>query len=133
MSPCRRRILLIFGGFFLAAALFVPYRSTRVYLDRDTYSNLVWQRTFHSGGHMFLLRFLRLSGERRTDSADPDVRYALLRAQNVTSVRYDLNALYLVFELSVIGLLAAYNFHFFCRWNRRRRGEGGMSFQGGAE
>jgi hypothetical protein len=132
MSRCRRRILTIFGGLFLAAALFVPYRSTRVSLDRDTQTNIVWRRTFRDSGYMFLPRFLRRSGERREDSSDPDVRYALLRAQNVTSSRYDLNALLLALELSAVGLLAGYNYHFLCRRNRRRRGESDMNLQGGA-
>ncbi|MBN2206290.1 MAG: hypothetical protein JW742_02695 [Candidatus Aminicenantes bacterium] len=124
MSRCRRRILWIFGGLFLAAALVVPYRTTRVCLDRDTATNIVWRRTFRRGGYMFLLRFLPLVGERRTDGSDPDVRYALLRAQNVTSVRYEIDTLRLAFELAAISLLGAYNFRVLCRTPRRRPGEG---------
>jgi hypothetical protein len=124
MSPCRRRVLIVFGGLFLAAVFFVPFRSMRVSLDRDTRTNLVWRRTFYDGGYMFFLRFLRRYGERREDSGDPDVRYALLRAQNVVSVRCDLDVFRLILELSIIGLLAGYNYFVFCGL-RRRRGDGG--------
>lgn len=124
MSPCRRHILYVFGGLFLIAALFVPYRSTRVYLNRDTHTNLVWRRTAQEGGYMFLFRYLRRSGERLANIADRDVRYALRRAENVASSRYRLNVSLLALELVVIGLLAAYDFLFLCRRPMRRQRQG---------
>ena len=131
MSRCQRRVLYIFGVLFLAAALFVPYRSTHVYLNRDTQTNLVWRRTTEGSGYMFLFRYLRRSGERLADTADRDVRYALRRAEDVASSRYDLNALLLGLELAAVGLLAAYDYLFLCRRPRRRRLEGTEDLRGG--
>jgi hypothetical protein len=131
VSRCRRRVLYVFGGLFLAAALFVPYRSTHVWLNRDTVTNLVWQRTAQGSGYMFLLRFLRRSGERLADMADRDVRYALRRAEDVASSRYSLNMLLLAFEMAAVGLLAAYDYLFLCRRLRRGRMEGRGDLQGG--
>ncbi len=131
MRRCRRRVLYIFGGLFLAVALFVPYRSTHVSLNRDTDTNLVWKRTAQGGGYMFLFRYLRRAGERLADTADRDVRYALRRAEDVTSSRYDLNELLLAIELAAVGLLAAYDYLFLCRRQRRRAAEGTGDLQGG--
>jgi len=131
VSRCRRRVLYIFGGLFLAAALFVPYRSTHVLLNRDTQTNFVWRRTAQGGGYMFVFRYLRHSGERLADMADRDVRYALRRAEDVTSSRYSLNTLLLALELAAVGLLAAYDYLFLCRRQRRRQGEGMEGLQGG--
>ncbi len=91
MNRCRRRVLYLFGGLLVVAALFVPYRSTRVSLSRDVQTNFVWQRTVESGGYMFLFRYLEHSRERLADTADREVRMALRRAQDVDSRRYDLN------------------------------------------
>jgi len=131
VSCCQRRVIYVFGGLFLAAALIVPYRSTRVSLNRDPQTNLVWRRTAQGGGYMFLLRYLRRSGERLADTADRDVRYALRRAEDVTSSRYDLNALLLAFELAAVVLLAAYDYFFLCRRHPRRRANGMGDLQGG--
>lgn len=131
MSRCRRRVLYVFGGLFLAVALFVPYRSTHVWLNRDTVTNLVWQRTAQGSGYMFLLRFLRRSGERLADMADRDVRYALRRAEDVASSRFSLNTLLLAFEIAAVGLLATYDYLFLCRRLRRGRTEGRGDLQGG--
>lgn len=123
MSRCRRRVLYMFVSLFLTAALFVPYRSTHVSLNRDTQTNLVWQRTAEGGGYMFLFRFLRHSRERLANAADRDVRSALRRAEDVTSSRYDLNARLLALELAAIGLLSVYDYLFLCRRQRRKQGE----------
>ena len=130
MSPSRRRILRIYGGLFLAAVFFVPYRSTHVTLNRDTFSNIVWQRTSRGGGYMFLLRLLRRSEEGLTDPADHAVSYALQGSQTVTSVRYKLNTLRLVFELSAIGLSAAFSFLFLDRPRRSKQLEGDPGLEG---
>ncbi len=122
MSPCRRRVLYTFGSLFLIATLFVPYRSTRVSLNRDPQTNLVWQRTALDGGYMFLFRFLRRSGEYPAKATDRDIRYALRRGENITSSRYDLNARRLAFELAIIGLLMVFDYLFLCRRHRRRQG-----------
>jgi hypothetical protein len=113
----------MFVSLFLTAALFVPYRSTHVSLNRDTQTNLVWQRTAEGGGYMFLFRFLRHSRERLANAADRDVRSALRRAEDVTSSRYDLNARLLALELAAIGLLSVYDYLFLCRRQRRKQGE----------
>jgi hypothetical protein len=122
----------LFGGLFLAAALFVPYRSTHVSLDRDTRTNVVWKRTAEGGGYMFLFRYLRRSGERLADAADRDVRNALRRAEDVTSSRYVLNARLMAFELAVICLLAVYDYLILCRRRRRRPGEVREDLHGGS-
>jgi hypothetical protein len=132
MSRCRRRVLIVFGGLFLIAALFVPYRSTRVSLNRDTQTNVVWRRTAEGGGYMFLFRYLRRSGERLANAADRDVRYRLRRAEDVTSRRFDLNARLLAFELVAIGLLIIYDYLFLCRRFRRKREEVLEGLQGGS-
>ena len=131
MSRCRRRVLYVFGSLLLTAALFVPYRSIQVSLNRDTQTNLVWQRTAEGGGYMFLFRYLRHSRERLADAADRDVRYALRRAEDITSSRYDLNVRLLAFELAVIGLLTVYDYLFLCRRHRRKQGEVMVNLQGG--
>lgn len=131
MSRCRRRVLYIFGGLCLAVALFVPYRSTHVWLNRDTQTNFVWRRTAQGGGYMFLFRYLRRSGERLADMADRDVRYALRLAEDVKSSRYVLNVLLLGLELAAVGLLAAYDYLFLCRRPRRGRLEGRGDLRGG--
>ena len=131
MSRCRRRVLYVFGGLFLAVVLFVPYRSTHLWLNRDTQTNLVWQRTAQGSGYMFLFRYLRRSGERLADMADRDVRYALRRAEDVASSRYSLNMLLLAFEIAAVGLLAAYDYLFLCRRRRRKQDEGIGDLQGG--
>jgi len=131
VSRCRRRVLYVFGGLFLAAALFVPYRSTHVRLNRDTQTNVVWRRTSLDSGYMFLFRYLRRSGERLADMADRDVRYALRRAEDVASSRYRLNWLLLTLEIAVVGLLAAYDYLFLCRRLRRGRMGGRGDLQGG--
>lgn len=131
MSRCRRRVLYIFGGLFLALALFVPYRSTHVLLNRDTATNMVWRRTAQDSGYMFLFRFLRRSRMRLADMADRDVRYALRRAEDVTSSRYRLNLLLLSLELAAVGFLAAYDYLFLCRRRRRGLSEGTGDLRGG--
>lgn len=133
MSRCQRRVLYLFGGLLVAAGLFVPYRSTRVSLSRDTQTNLVWQRTVEGGGYMFLFRYLELARERLADTADREVRTALRRAQDVNSARFDLDAKRLVFELAAIVFLMAYDLLFFCRRRRKRDGEGLDDLQGGPD
>lgn len=121
MNPCRRRVLYTFGGLFLIAALFVPYRSTRVSLNRDPHTNLVWQHTARDGGYMFLFRFLRRSGEDLTNAAGREARYALRRGEDITSIRYDLNGRRLSCELGAIGLLMVFDCFFLCRGHRTRQ------------
>ncbi len=133
MNRCRRRVLYLVGGLFLAAALFVPYHSTRVWLNRDTQTNLVWRRTAEGGGYMFLLRYLNHSEERLADAADPDVRYALRRAEVVSSRRYELNMGLLALELAGIGLLTVYDYFFLCAPRRRRQLEGKEDPERGSE
>jgi hypothetical protein len=133
MNRCRRRVLYLVGGLLLAAALFVPYRSTRVWLNRDAQTNVVWRRTVEGGGYMFLLRYLRHSGERLADAADADVRYALRRAEVVSSRRYDLNTGLLALELAGVGLLALYDYFFLCSPRRKRQREGEEEPEAGAE
>ncbi|MEN6310985.1 MAG: hypothetical protein ABFD80_05555 [Acidobacteriota bacterium] len=132
MSRCQRRVLYLFGGLF-AAVLFVPYRSTRVSLSRDVQTNIVWQRAVESGGYMFLFRYLEHSGERLADTADREVRMSLRRAQDVNSIRYDLNRKRLVFELAAIVFLMIYDFLFFCRRRRKGYGEKLDDLQGGPD
>ncbi len=133
MSRCQRRVLYLFGGLFVAAVLFVPYRSTRVSLSRDVQTNFVWQRAVESGGYMFLFRYLEHSGERLADTADREVRMSLRRAQDVNSIRYDLNRKRLVFELAAIVFLMIYDFLFFCRRRRKGCGEKLDDLQGGPD
>ncbi len=132
MSRCRRRVLYAFGGLFLTAMLFVPYRTTHVSLSRDPQTNVVWRRTAEGGGYMFLFRYLRRSKERLADAADRDVRNALRRSEDVTFSRYDLNARLLAFELAAIGLLTGYDYLFLCRGRRRRRAKAREDLQGGS-
>jgi len=79
---------------------------------------------------MFLFRYLRHSRERLANAADREVRYALRRAEDVTSSRYDLNARLLAFELAAIGLLVGYDYLFLCRRHRRRQGKAMVELQG---
>lgn len=132
MSRCRRRVLFAFGGLFLIATLFVPYRAMHVSLSRDRQTNLVWRRETGGGGYMFLFRYLKHSRERLANAADRDVRYALRRAEEITSSRYDLNARLLAFELAAIGLLAGYDYLFLCRGSRKRRAKAREDLQGGS-
>jgi len=123
--------LYVFCSLFLTAALFVPYRSTQVSLNRDIQTNLIWRRTAEDGGYMFLFRYLRRSKEHLVNASDRDVRSALRRVEGVTSSRYDLNVRLLAFELAAIGLLTAYDYLFLCRRGRKRQGEVMEDFQGG--
>lgn len=132
MSRCQRRVLVLFGGLFVAAVLVVPYRSTRVSLNRDIQTNVVWRRTAEGGGYMFLFRYLGRSKERLPNAADRDVRYALRRAEDVTSSRYGLNARLLALELSAIGFLMVYDYLFLCRRFRRKQRKIMEGLQGGS-
>ncbi len=122
MNRCRRLTLVVFGGLLLAALLIVPYRSERVVLVRDPQTNTVWQRTARDGGYMSLSRFLKRSKALQTTASDRDVRYALRRKEEISSVRYELNRGRLTFELGAIIVLAAYDLVFVCRRRRRKRG-----------
>jgi|GEM_PF-2964546 len=118
MDLCRRRTMYIFGGLALLAALFVPYRSTHVTLNRDPETNTVWKRTHRSGGYMFILGFLGSSRDGAPDAFDLEVREALRRNREIAASRTDLNTGLLAVEFSAIALLAAYDALFLCR--RRR-------------
>jgi tetratricopeptide (TPR) repeat protein len=120
MRRCRRRILFIFGGLFLAATLFVPYHLTRVSYERDAQTNLVWKQEARRGGYMFLFRYLQRSRERPADVAGRDFRYALYRTEKVTSDRYKLRTPLLIYELVAIVFLGTYDYVFICRRFRRR-------------
>jgi len=123
MRRCRRRVLIIFGALFLAAALFVPYRMTRVSYDRDAQTNLVWKQTAQRSGYMFLFRYLQRSRERPADVAGRDFRYALYRTEKVTSDRYKIRTPLLIYQLVAIVFLGTYDYVFICRRSRRKKNE----------
>jgi hypothetical protein len=131
MNPCRRRTLYVFGGLACLAALFVPYRSTHVTLNRDPETNTVWKRTSRGGGYMFLFSFLGHSRQRLADAADREVREALRRASDIRSSRYELKTKLLAAELAAIAFLATYDVAFLCRRKRRRATETTGDLQGG--
>ena len=132
MNRCRRLTVIVFGGLFMAALLIVPFRSERVVLVRDPQTNTVWQRTARDGGYMSLSRYLRSSKTLQTVASDRDVRYALRRKEEIASVRYELNAGRLAFELGAIIILAAYDLIFICRRRRRTGGTVEEDLPGGA-
>jgi hypothetical protein len=131
MNPCRRRTLTIFGGLACLAALFVPYRSIHVTLNRDPGTNTVWKRTHRDAGYMFLFHFLGRPRERPADAFDLEVREALRRASDIRSSRYELKTRLLAAELAAIAFLAAYDFFFLCRRKRRKAAEAAGELQGG--
>lgn len=131
MNPCRRRTLYVFGGLACLAALFVPYRSTHVTLNRDPETNTVWKRTHRGGGYMFLFHYLGRPRERPADAFDLEVREALRRASDIRSSRYELKTKLLAAELAAIAFLATYDVVFLCRRKRRRAAETTGDLQGG--
>jgi len=108
MSPCRKRVLRIFGALLLLAALFVPYRAIHLSYKRNFGTNLIWRTTTKQSGYMFLPRFLKATAV-KVPAKDRD--------QSV----YSLNKKMLLAEIAIILFLGALDYFLFCALLRRTR------------
>lgn len=108
MSPCRKKVGIIFGGLIFLALLLVPYRETKVDVSRITSTVLARRVTTVTNGHMFLPRFLKTRGRWEAPAT----------GQQRTTV---LNTKLFVGEIAVLLFLAVFDDLVFCVWVRRRR------------
>ncbi|MBM3311958.1 MAG: hypothetical protein FJY80_10665 [Candidatus Aminicenantes bacterium] len=115
LNRCRRRLVVVFGGLFLAALAYLPVKSSTVTLGRDPQTNAVWRKTSTSLGFMFAPAFLRLKNDPLPDEQSYAVRYALRRSLNVRTTRVRLNGGWWLLEVGFLAALGAFDYFFLCR------------------
>ena len=106
MSPCRKRVLRIFGTLLVLVLLFVPYRATHFTFKKDLNTRLIWRTTGTQSGYMFLPRFLKLQAVK-------------VAAKDQDHSTYVLNKKMLLGEIGIILLLGALDYILLCAWLKK--------------
>jgi hypothetical protein len=101
MSPCKKRVVRVFGTLLVLAVLFIPYRAIHISYKRDLSTNLIWRTTAKQGGYMFLPRFLK-------------ARTIKVLAKDQDRSLYSLNEKMLAAEIGIILFLGMLDYFLLC-------------------
>jgi len=106
MTPCRKRVLRVFGLIALLVVLFPPYQETRISRTQSRGSVLVRKVTTGGRGLMFLPRFLKIRG-------------VTLSSRGREERRVTLDGRFFLGEFGVIAVLGLFDYFVLCSWRRR--------------
>lgn len=108
MTPCRKRVLRVFGLIALLVLLFPPYQETRISRTQARGSVLVRKVTTGGRGLMFLPSYLKVRGVTLSNRGREERRVVL-------------DGRFLAGEFGVIAVLGVFDYFLLCGLRQRPR------------
>jgi hypothetical protein len=106
MTPCRKRVLRIFGLLTLLVLLVPPYREIRINRYQERGSVLVRRVTTGGRGFMLLPQFLKLRGQSISGKSREERRISLNESMFFS-------------ELGVVAILGLFDYFVLCSFRKR--------------